>query len=183
MIQFCYDCAKQSTEDNGEICKSFDEIIETFEINKDNFYDNKRADFVPKTVWGKIQHSSLVKDGKQLIKEYFVFPNQLKKMLREAGYPNPVTELKVWRDKGVLNCDSNHLTNKVKFRIKDKDITRMYVIQVWQSVTSKKPSNSQLSNLLIDDEAEITEKEETNDGNVDSTRDCEDTQDFIPQGS
>ena len=77
-----------------------------------------------------------------------MFPNLLKGLLKELGYPNPSTELKLWRDKGALDCDGKHLTKKVSFKFGDKKMPRMYVLQIWQDVQPKVKKASKISLLL-----------------------------------
>lgn len=163
VVDFCYECVAESNEENGEISKSFDEIIETFQVHADNFFDNERPEHTPKVVWGKIIHSQRVENNKQLVTEYWVFPNLLKGLLKEKGYPNPSTELKIWRDKGALDCDIGHLTKKLTFKFGDNDTPRMYVLQVWQDLQPKAKKASKISLLLknnndtnLEDTAEVT---------------------------
>ena len=149
VVDFCYECANAYKEDEGDVCKSFEEIIETFNINADKFFDDKRPGHTPKEVWGKIIHSQKVVDKRRLIKEFCVYPNQLKKILKDdLNYPNPITELKLWRDKGVLACDDKHLTKKITFKLGDTDKTRMYVLQIWEDVQPKTQNASQIATLL-----------------------------------
>ena len=151
VVNFCYECVAESKKEDGDICKSFDEIIEIFNINADNFFDSKRPEHMPKVVWGKIVHSNRVVKTRQLVKEYCLYPNKLKELLKDKGYPNPSTELKIWRDKGVLDYDSGHLTKKIKFKLGDTATTRMYVVQVWKDIPPKVTTASQISSLLKDD--------------------------------
>lgn len=149
VVDFCYECANAYKEDEGDVCKSFEEIIETFNINADKFFDDKRPGHTPKEVWGKVIHSQKVVDKRRLIKEFCVYPNQLKKILKDdLNYPNPITELKLWRDKGVLACDDKHLTKKITFKLGDTDKTRMYVLQIWDDVQPKRQNASQIAMLL-----------------------------------
>lgn len=154
VVDFCYKCVAETKEEDGNICKSFDEIVETFNINADNFFDCKRPEHTPKVVWGKISHSQRIDKDKnrQLVCEYCVYPNKLKELLKDKGYPNPSTELKIWRDKGVLDCDSGHLTKKIHFKRGDTATTRMYVLQVWNDIPPKVSTKaSQISSLLKHD--------------------------------
>ena len=167
VVDFCYDCVKESKEDDGDICKSFDEIVEDFNINIDNFIDISRPSHTPKVVWGKVTHPKRVEKDRQLTCEYYVYPNLLKAMLGEKGYPNVNTELKIWREKGVLDCDEHHLTKKVNFKFGDRATTRMYVLQLWEPVKPKKTNKSQFSNLIADDKTAIIEKEDIENGNAD----------------
>jgi len=179
VVNFCYECVAESKDDEGEICKSFEEMIETFNINTDNFFDSKRTDHTPKVVWGKIVHSSRVDNDRQLVRVYYVYPNKLKAMLKEKGYPNPATELKIWRDKGVLDCDSSHLTKKVHFNLGDADVTRMYAIQIWTAVQPKKERKLSKSSLLDNAIANDKEEEVESNENIDSNRDCKNTENII----
>lgn len=163
VVNFCYDCVAESNEENGEVSKSFDEIIEAFQVHADNFFDNERPGHTPKVVWGKAIHSQRVEKNRQLVTEYWVFPNLLKVLLKEMGYPNPSTELKIWRDKGALDCDIGHLTKKLTFKFGDNDTPRMYVLQVWQDLQPKAKKASKISLLLknnndtnLEDTAEVT---------------------------
>ena len=169
VVDFCYECANASKEDEGDVCKSFDEIIEIFNINVDKFLDNQRPDHNPKQeTWGKIVHSQKIANNRRLVKEIWVYPNHLRKMLKdELHYPNPVTELKVWRDKGVLDCDDTHLTKKVAFKTGEGTATRMFVLQVWEDVQPKeKQKISQISVLLNDsDDIEAVDMEQEGNSN------------------
>ena len=169
VVKFCYECVEKSNEEDGDICKSFDEIIETLNINEANFYNSKCPDYKPKVVWGKITHPRRVQKNRELVKEYAVYPNKLKDLLSEKGFPNPSTELKIWRDKGVLDCDSSHLTKKIALQFGDKTSTRMYVLQIWREVKPKKERKLSQPSLLqesADDEMEVEI-----DGDVDTERD------------
>lgn len=182
VVDFCYQCVASSKEDDGDICKSFDEIIELFNINADNFFDNEHQDHTPRIVWGKIAHSQEIINNKRLVKTYYIYPNHLKKILKDLGYPNPATELKMWRDKGVLDCDEGHLTKKVNFKLLDTDKTRMYALQIWQDVQPKRKKETPY-HLLNDDDNEIIEKEESTDGNNDSEGCCENTENIVSQSA
>ena len=160
VVDFCYKCVAESKETEGDICKSFDEIVETFNINADNFFDSKRREHIPKVVWGKINHSQRIDNNRQLVREYCVYPNKLKELLKDKGYPNPSTELKIWRDKGVLDCDSNHLTKKINFKLGDTDTTRMYVVQIWKDITPQAQKKSQIVELLDGEDVDKKASEE-----------------------
>ena len=140
VLQFCYGCVQESVEEDGDISKSFDEVVELFEINKDNFYDEARPDYVPKVVWGRIRRPYDIQASKQLVKEYCVYPEKMKEILKNLEYPNPTTQLKLWRDNGALKCDSNHLTDKVKMQPQDDKLRRAYVLQIWEDVQIATPS-------------------------------------------
>lgn len=152
VVKFCYDCVAESNEENGEISKSFDEIVETFNIHADNFFDNDRPNHIPKVVWGKIVHSQRVEKNQQLVREYLVYPNKLRALLKEKGYPNPATELKIWRDKGALDVDVGHLTKKGSFKIGNNVEPRMYILQVWKDVQPTPQKASKIPLLLKDDD-------------------------------
>jgi len=169
VVSFCYECVEKSNEEDGDICKSFDEIIETLNINEANFYNSKSSDHKPKVVWGRITYPQRVDNNRELVKEYCIYPNKLKELLNERGFPNPSTELKIWRDKGVLDCDKNHLTKKIRLKFDDKADVRMYVIQLWREVKPKKERKLSQPSLLqesADDEMEVEI-----DGDVDSEGD------------
>lgn len=170
VVDFCYQCVSASKEDDGEVCKSFEEIIELFNVNVDNFFDSKRPQHTPKVVWGKIIDSQLVVKNRQLVKTFYVYPNLLKKLLKDLGYPNPTTELKIWRDCGVLGCDANHLTKKVNFKLGENFMSRMYAIQIWQDVKPKKKITFSKVNLTEDCDENNGEEVMVN-GDVDSERD------------
>ena len=170
VVSFCYECATCSEEEESDIGKSFDEMIEWFDINEDCFYNDKRSEHVPKTVWGRISHFQHVENGKRLVKEYWIYPEFLRNKLKEKGYPNPTTELKIWREKGVLSCDEGHLTKKVRLHVNDANMIRMYVLQIWQDVPNKKKRKVHSSLLASLERKE--ESEEKTDGNADGERDC-----------
>ena len=173
VVKFCYECVEKSNEEDGDICKSFDEIIETLNINEANFYNSKCPDYKPKVVWGKITHPRRVQKNRELVKEYAVYPNKLKELLSEKGFPNPSTELKIWRDKGVLDCDSSHLTKKIALQFGDKTSTRMYVLQIWREISPQKEIKLSKPNLLQDSDDDEMEVE--TDGYVESCRGCSNT--------
>lgn len=173
VVKFCYECVEKSNEEDGDICKSFDEIIEILNINEANFYSSKSSDHKPKIVWGRITYPQRVDKNRELVKEYCIYPNKLKELLNERGFPNPSTELKIWRDKGVLDCDKNHLTKKIRLKFDDKADVRMYVLQLWREVKPKKERKLSQPSLLqesADDEMEVEI-----DGDVESCRDCPNT--------
>ena len=103
--------------------------------------------------------------------------------MKDLGYPNPVTELKAWRDKGALDCDSQHLTNKAKILSTD-DPRRVYVLQVWKN-SSPPNTNGSKRDYLIDaylnaDIEKSTEgKEKTDDGNANSTGHSKEAEDLV----
>lgn len=134
IVDFCYECVADSKSEDGEICKSYDEILEELDINIDKFLNTSNLQYQPKTVWGRVSYPGKKLDNRQLVKEYCVYPNLLRTMLKNKGYVNPNTELKIWRDKGVLDCEDKHLTKKVNFKTLDIQSSRMYVIQVWQAL-------------------------------------------------
>lgn len=154
VVEFCYQCVADSKEDDGDVCKSYNEILEELEINISNFYDTNHNQYTPKTVWGKVRFPSKEVDGRQLIKEFSVYPNLLRTMLKNKGYDNPDTELKIWRDKGVLDCDGKHLTKKVNLKSLNIQESRMCVIQVWQTL----PEPIKKTNIdIIPDDDDIQE--------------------------
>lgn len=183
VVNFCYQCASQGKDDDGDICRSFEEVVEILEVNKDNFYDVSRHDYEPKTVWGRVRHPNRKENGEQLIKEYCVYPDTLKKILKDLGYPNPVTELKEWRDKGALDCDSQHLTNKAKIQPTD-DPRRVYVLQVWKNISPTNTKGSQRDYLIdaylnADIEKSTEGKEKKDDGNANSTGHSQEAEDLV----
>lgn len=162
VVEFCYECISASKEDDGDVCKSFDEIVEIFNINEDKFFDSKRPEHKPKEVWGKITHSQRVEKNRRLVKEFYIFPNHLKKMLKDdLHYPNPLTELKIWRSKGALDCDDKHLTKKVAFKHGEEKATRMYVLQVWEDVQPSIVQKSSQIDVLLDTNEDVVEEVKT----------------------
>ena len=167
VVDFCYKCVLDSHSEDGDISKSFDDVIQHLEVNQANFYDDGSIDYTPKVVWGRIRRTKKVENNKVLIREYCVFPNVLKTIMKELGYPNAITELKLWRDKGVLSCEAKRLDNKAKIKHFDSTSTRVYILQIWQDMPLKQTTKSKLVQLLMDDEesgeaVEIVEGEENN---------------------
>lgn len=167
VVKFCYECAMQGTEEEGEVCRSFEEIIEYLNVHIDNFFDSTRKDHIPKTVWGRVDHLKLTKNGRTLTQQFAIYPDVLKQILRDLNYPNPSTEIKTWRDKGALSCEANHLTKKMKMNPKDTVATRAYVLNVWAATPMKAPNQSQLPQLLAEDVADVViEQEEVQDNDI-----------------
>ena len=165
VVKFCYECAMQGKEDEGEVCRSFEEIIEYLNVHIDNFFDSARKDHIPKTVWGRVDHMKLTKNGRVLTQQLAVYPRVLQQILSDLNYPNPSTEIKTWRDKGALSFEANHLTKKVKINPKDTATTRAYVLNVWAAASMKTPSKSQLPQLLTEGEADAVIEQEEVQGN------------------
>ena len=183
VVGFCYDCALQGKVEEGDVCKSFEEVVEFLEVNRDNFYDISRHDFEPKTVWGRIRHPNNKENGRELLKEFCIYPDVLKKILKDLGYPNPVTELKEWRDKGALDCDANHLTNKAKILAMD-EAKRVYVLQVWKNTHAQSICDG-TRDYLIDMYLNVykandsNRKENMDDGNANGTGHSENIEDLV----
>lgn len=183
VVDFCYKCALQGKDDDGDICKSFEEVVEFLEVNRDNFYDISRHDFEPKTVWGRVRHPNHEENGRELLKEFCIYPDVLKKILKDFGYPNPTTELKEWRDKGALDCDANHLTNKAKILAMD-EAKRVYVLQVWKN-THVQSKCDVTRDYLIDTYLKVYEtnntyrKENIDDGNANGAGNSQNIEDLV----
>lgn len=166
VVNFCYDCALQDKEE-GNVCKSFEEVIEFFDVHLDNFFDNSRKDHTPKTIWGRVDRFKLIEDDKMLVKKFVVYPDIMKQVLKDLGYPNPTTELRLWRDKGVLACDDKHLTNKARVNPKDTVAQRAYILNVWEDAPTKSTSKSNRK-FLMDQDTSISGKESENNDFSDS---------------
>ena len=158
VLKFCYGCVQENCEDDGDVSKSFTEVLECFDVNVDNFFSDVRPDHTPKIVWGRVQHSNKIVGTRQLVKEFFVYPEKLSEMLLSFGYPNPKTQLKLWRDRGALRCEPNHLTTKVKVNPKE-DAQRAYVLQVWKDAPTPISSTKNREFLLSEDEEVPTKTE------------------------
>ena len=152
VVSFYYDCVRESHKDDGEVSKSYEEILECFNVNADNFYSDVRPDHTPRIIWGRIQHSTKIVQNHQLVKEYLIYPEKLRELLENLGYPNHKTQLKLWRDKGVLRCEYNHLTCKGRIDFKE-DPQRVYILQVWKDAPPKKASTKNRA-FLIGNKAE-----------------------------
>ncbi|MBQ7378813.1 MAG: DUF927 domain-containing protein [Clostridia bacterium] len=167
VVNFCYECAMQGKEDEGEVCRSFEEIIGCFEEHIDNFFDDSRKDHIPRMAWGRVNRLNIVKNGRVLVKQFCIYPEVLTRVLKEElKYPNPSTEIKLWRDKDALSHEAKHLTKKVKINPQDKP-QRAYVLNLWEAAPVKTSSKSQLPQLLAEDEAdEEIEQEEVQDNEL-----------------
>lgn len=175
VVQFCYKCVADSKEEDGDICKSYNEMVEEFDINVDKFYDVRNPQYIPKTAWGKVSYPEKEENNRRLLREYTVYPNLLRAMLKNKGYQNPNTELKIWRDKGVLDCEGNHLTKRVNFKSDNNKSSRMYVVQVWDDILAC----SEMKNIdWVEYDADYNNyienyrEEEQDYGNIDPTGDC-----------
>ena len=73
--------------------------------------------------------------------------------MKELHYHDYETQLKTWRDRGVLSCDSDCLTRKRKILpgINSKDKERVYVLQIWEDQPQTKKGGSKLCELLAED--------------------------------
>lgn len=166
VVSFCYDCVTALEVEEGEVCRSYVEILEEFNIQEQNFFDDENREHIPKTAWGRIRHHSPTKNNKLPSKEYYVFPTLLRDMLTKKGFPNPETELKIWRDKGVLECEGKHLTKKVSIKHGEPS-KRAYVIQVWEE-TPPKTAKGIHSKILLAANSDDEETEENNYDNANS---------------
>ena len=164
--EYCDKFWNNKTSQEGNVCRSFEEAVEYFEINKGNFYtdDEDTNKKIPKPVWGRIREPRTTIGNKKLLKEYAVYSQILKDFLVSKGYNNPTTELKCWRDKGALSCDANHLTSKYKIDPCESVMLRVYVLQVWEEITlpstNRKPRR--ISKLLRANDDDKCNSEDVN---------------------
>jgi len=88
--------------------------------------DQEQQTFKPKTVWGKIQRSTLKSNqavevkGKKVIGEIAFLPNEFKRLLREQGYPNASRVLKGLEKDQLLSCDGDRPTRNHKNPLTNK---------------------------------------------------------------
>ena len=172
VVDFCYDCALQGKEEEGDVCESFDEVVGYFDVHLDNFFDSSRKDHTPKIIWGRVDHLKLVQGDRMLVKKFVVYPDIMKQIIKDLGYPNPSTELRLWRDKGILVCDDKHLTSKAKVNPKDTAPQRAYGLNVWTDAPIKSASKSNVKFLLEQDTDPLGKEVEDNEI-FDCKRDCE----------
>lgn len=129
IIDYCNQYWNKKAEEKGAVCKSYDEIIEYCKTNIASFLTDD-SKHLPKEILGRVLHPNTVVGNKVLITEFLIRPNKMRDILSEKGYKNATTQLKLWRDKGVLDCDEGHLTIKRKIDV-NGDKERVYVIQLW----------------------------------------------------
>jgi putative DNA primase/helicase len=100
---------------------AYDYLIEFIYVHKHYFYMN---DTPPKsdTIWGK-----WVFEG-PILKEIYIFPSILQSLMKNGGFENPATVLKLWRSNGLLDCESNKFTRKKA--IHPSSNLRVHVIKV-----------------------------------------------------
>ena len=120
--------------------KSYDEIIEYCNTNIAGFLNNDPK-HLPKEILGRVSYPNTVVGNKVLVTEFWIRPNKMREMLGEKGYKNATTQLKLWREKGVLDCDQGHLSNKRKIDANGKE-ERVYVVQLWDDISAIQKSTA-----------------------------------------
>jgi len=140
VIEFCDRYWNNKTDEKGSVSKSYDEIIEYCNTNIAGFLNNNPK-HLPKEILGRVVYPNIVVGNKVLVTEFWIRPNKMKEMFGIKGYKNATTQLKIWREKGVLDCDQGHLSNKRKIDVNGKE-ERAYVVQVWGEISAIQKSTA-----------------------------------------
>lgn len=138
IIAFCGLCWQQKKEEQGEVDKSYTDILEYLKIHDSYFYKNNNPEYTPKESWGRIAHPMIVQNNKILVSEYIVRSNKLKEILTGLNYNNSATYLKKWRERGVLDSETGKLLNRRVVVPGSTTKESVYVVQEWvDNPTSK----------------------------------------------
>lgn len=182
LLQFLVDHEKANGAGRATSDKSYEELLEEFEINRDKFivgkskpatknsFTTNHTSIPQHQIWGRItEHHKMHEDGRCIVREYEVFPTIVDKILQKYGHNNRKTCIAAWKAMGVLDYEdathdkrkrkivdpkSNHYDRVYVFRefASDDDNTQITFDSVLQGVQGNHREGSQLSFLLQEDE-------------------------------
>ena len=132
----------------AEYCKKFEEnqcesdayrdAIDVCKMNAHRFLkDNIKTSF--SETWGRyFDVSYTTNNGDVVIGEFALYKTAMDEVFKEIKRKNPTTCLKKWREAGLIDCDTGHLTNK---RTITKGSERVYVLRIFASKNASVNSN------------------------------------------
>ena len=144
LLQFLVDHEKVSGAERATSDKSYEELLEEFEIHLDKFIVGKskptsknsftkgHVNMPRGQLWGRITNKNEVHtDGRTIVREYEVFPSIVDMLLKKYGHNNRKTCIAAWKAMGVLNYeDSTHHKQKRKIvNHEDGHYDRVYVFR------------------------------------------------------
>lgn len=166
VVGFCYDCWRASAEEDGEVDRSFEDVISECRTYQHNFY-TQGSQNDPLELWGTIAYPRRIEGNKVVAVEYGIRRGCLKEILNKYGHPNLKTCVDIWKASGVLDCEAGHNTRSRVINTKG-DKERLFVLKIIEDAPEKTQSKivrkSRLRKFLtIDDESEqkVDAQEET----------------------
>lgn len=147
LLKFLVDHERSNGAERATSNKSYQELLEEFEINLEKFIVGKekptskslikRHTSMPKhQLWGRITEKSKIHtDGRVIVREYEVFPTVVDKLLKKYGHDNRKTCIAAWKAMDVLDCeDVTHAKRKRKIVSDDSGhYDRVYVFREFAS--------------------------------------------------
>ncbi len=183
MLQFLVNHEAANGTERATSDKSYHELLEEFEINRDKFIfrkgNAKVAGFntpisMPQhQIWGRITEKNVVHtDGRVIVREYEVFPSIVERLLKKYGHDNLKTCIAAWKAMGVLDYeDATHAKKKRTLVGDSEHKDRLYVfrefadpaeakiildnIQRQQKKEQDRQLRSRLPAFLLDDDDDI----------------------------
>lgn len=137
LVELFKDNEIENAKSRDVSAKSYDEIIQHFNINLSNFYQGNRE--IPHgSCWGKyIDKPIILSDGRVVIAEYLVRMNIVDKFLEDNGYQNPRACIKTWKEKGYLDYEKGKNYRKRQIIPGQKEKESVYVFRVFADDATK----------------------------------------------
>lgn len=157
VVDFCYDCWRASAEEDGEVDRSFEDVISECRTFQHNFY-TQGSNNDPLELWGTIAYPRRIEGNKIVAVEYGIRRSCLKEILSKYGHPNLKTCVDIWKASGVLDYETGRNTRYRTINSKG-DKERLFVLKIIADAPEKTQSKivrkSKLKKFLtIDDESE-----------------------------
>lgn len=169
VVEFCYQCALKSINDDGDVDASYQDIIGECGVHRNYFFIKGQTE--PQTCWGAIKYPNKIEGNKIVAMEYGIKPFVLKEMLQKHGHPNIDTCIAKWKKAGVLNHEKGKNTRDRQTTNVKNSSEELYVLKVYRDYdlsqaigttdNKKKVKPTVNKNLLKDDDEVIDNNENT----------------------